>query len=331
MNFTKTALVLAMAGIVSVPMAAQASVADGAYASIRIGLEMTETNGGFGANQGGIAGTGSEDTTIGGHSSRWGYKSTADLGNGMSGFGRVEFGLNTETNAQSARLAFVGVKGDFGSVSVGRQYNTFYNHVVAPNDMPNKGSGFSMVRYGSRSASTLNYAGSAGPVSFGLTLQMDNSSKTTTGDEEAMDALELGASFDAGFATVGIALRDEKADKSGTAVDPDEVVGLSLSGIAAGPVTIGLGFQTQDTVGTTRTNSSFLIDLSYNNLYAHFESEEFENVGDVNDQTMFSVGYNMSFGPQTSGYIEYVNVDTEQLVGDSGDQTSFFAVLKYAI
>ena len=209
MNFKKTALVLAMAGIVAAPMAVQAgSTGDGAYASIRIGLQMVESNGGFGANQGGAATVGSEDTTIGSYASRFGFKSESDLGNGMTGFGEYQFSVSADNTAGivGGRLAYAGVKGDFGAVSVGREYATFYDHVVGVNDNPWAGSGYAMVSYRGRQSNGLSYAGSAGAISYGVTLQMDGSGQDVAGDNEMMDSTELGLSFNAGFGKLGFAM-----------------------------------------------------------------------------------------------------------------------------
>jgi len=284
MNFTKTALVLAMAGIVSVPMAVQASAGEGAYASVRIGVSMKETNGGEGSSA-----SGTEATNVGNAGSRFGLKSSTDLGNGMSGFGKFEFAVGTEGTSTNLtrRHAIVGLKGDFGSVTIGQTNQTFYKHVVGPNDNPWKGSGFAMVDYVGRQ-SGISYAGSAGAVSYGITAIMDDSAKDLNGNSEAIDELQLGLSYDAGFGTFGIAMQDKKADKSDNSVaavaataatatkvatlgsnavartnalvDPDALIGLALSGVAVGPVSLGLGYQMQDVVGTNKTTSNTKYD-----------------------------------------------------------------------
>jgi len=61
--------------------------------------------------------------------SRWGLRGTEDLGNGLSAIFTIESGFNagTGTSAQGGRLmgrqAFVGLKGDWGQLAFGRQYN----------------------------------------------------------------------------------------------------------------------------------------------------------------------------------------------------------------
>ena len=151
MNFKKTALLLAMAGITAAPMAAQADI----YASARIGLINQDVDGG--ANTMDIKGIGS----------RFGAKSETDLGNGMTGFGKYEWSVNVDDSSAPAlglRHGIVGLKGDFGSVTLGRTYHTFYNFVVGPTDNPWWGSGYAMVGYVGRTSNAITYAGGAGDV-----------------------------------------------------------------------------------------------------------------------------------------------------------------------
>jgi predicted porin len=337
MNFKKTALVLAMAGIVAAPMAVQAgSTGDGAYASIRIGLQMLETGGGEG-----VAG-GAESTKISGLASRFGFKGETDLGNGMTGYGQYEFEVNAEQTSNNAtapktirvRKALVGVKGDFGSVQVGTDYQTFYKHAYGPLDNPWWGSGYAIVRSGGRQTNGLTYAGGSGAVSYGVTLLMNDSATGATNaagnvEQEVIDETQLGLSFDAGFGTIGFGY----ADNAGTVgADPDAIIGLVLSGISAGPVGLGFGYQTQDVVNTSRTKTAFIIDASFGGGYFHYETLDNDDVaGGAADKTSLTLGYSMSLGPQTTTWFEYHDVDADTVAGSAGDLTSIRAMLKYDI
>ena len=156
MNFKKSLTALAVAGIMA-PMAAQADL----YASARIGLVNDDTAGVSEMNVNSVA-------------SRMGVKSEADLGNGMTGFGKYEFSVNETGTTIGLRHQVVGLKGDFGSVSVGQTYHTFYNHVVGPMDIPWIGSGISQVAYVGRTGDAISYAGGSGDISF-VGLGSDNS------------------------------------------------------------------------------------------------------------------------------------------------------------
>lgn len=71
----------------------------------------------------------------GANNSRWGLKGTEDLGNGLKANFALESGFNTDTGGDAnqsvpgatafGRQAWVGLSGDFGAVSLGRQYTAY--------------------------------------------------------------------------------------------------------------------------------------------------------------------------------------------------------------
>jgi len=69
--------------------------------------------------------------------SRFGFKGSEDLGNGLSAFFTLEGGSKIDTGAIDAngtifnRQAFVGLKGDFGAVALGRQYTPWHLTLAA--------------------------------------------------------------------------------------------------------------------------------------------------------------------------------------------------------
>lgn len=74
----------------------------------------------FGVTSGGLSG------------SRWGIRGVEDLGGGLKGIFVLESGFNidTGTSAQGNRLfgrqSYVGLQGDFGAVTLGRQQNALF-------------------------------------------------------------------------------------------------------------------------------------------------------------------------------------------------------------
>ncbi|MCY1210482.1 Outer membrane porin protein 32 [compost metagenome] len=84
---------------------------------------------------GGVNGSGSVvGLTSGGLSgSRWGLRGAEDLGNNLKGIFVLESGFDIDTgkSAQGGRLfgrqAYVGLQGDFGAVTLGRQQNALYD------------------------------------------------------------------------------------------------------------------------------------------------------------------------------------------------------------
>jgi predicted porin len=342
MKFKTTAIAMAVAGTVAAPVAVQAG-ADEVYASARVGLEYLDTGG-------------TADTSITSVGSRFGARGETDLGNGLTGFGRYEWQVdfqNAEGGAgntcsdncdisgdgsPTTRHRYVGLKGDFGSVLVGQTYNTFYNFVVGPGDIPWVGSGYNQVAYVGRTDNALTYAGSSDAFAFGATAYMVRDT-----DEEIVNAAELGASYTFGNDMV-LALAGQftagstsnSGNEQGVLIGNDNdktVFGVFLSGVMLGDASIGIGGQSQD------DDYSLLADVVFNNFYGHVEYEfidqdspgNSDGLGtDDQEPTMFVVGYNQPLGRKTQMYYEAIfnDADTDN---SNDDKTAFYAVLKYDI
>ena len=296
---------MAVAGIVAAPVV-QAG-ADEIYASARIGVEHTDT--------GGVA-----DLETVSYGSRFGARGEADLGNGMTGFGRYEWDVDlTDGDPIKTRHSYVGVKGDFGSITIGQAYHSYYNLVYGPTDNPWWGSGYVYPSPG-RTPKGVTFAGSAGAVNFSVTGHLFRND-----DEDASDVTEVAVSFGVGDMTLGVGARSFADDQDDPATGRDEsesLTGVVLHGIALGDATLGVGFQTQD------DDDSFVIDVGIGNAYVHFESASLDDE-DI-DPTSITLGYTQSLGRKTTMWYEVISVDADS--GDSDDdQTTLRAVLKYDI
>lgn len=314
MKFKTSAIALAVAGVVATPMAAQADI----YASVRVGVENVDNKG-------------VSDFRMRSFGSRFGARSETDLGNGMTGFGRYEWDVDFADHNEDVNTAptaagdkddidirhrYVGIKGGFGSLTIGQTYHTFYNHVVGPNDNPWWGSGYAMVNYNGRQDGGVAFAGSSGDITFGATAYF-----LREADEDAIDELEAGLSFGIGDMTLGVAVQTTETTQGSAGTD-DAIVGLALTGISAGSVSMGFGLQTQD------EDSSLLAHIGFGNAYFHFETLS-SDAGD-NDPTLVTLGYTQSLGRKTTAWYELVSFDAD--TGDSDDDTSVLrAVLKYDI
>jgi predicted porin len=294
MKFKTTAIAMAVAGTVAAPMAAQADI----YASARIGIENID-NGGV------------SDLDVHSFASRFGAKGETDLGNGMTGFGRYEWDVDIE-NGDSIKLRhrYVGVKGDFGSVTIGQAYHTFYNFLVGPVDNPWWGSGYAMVSYTGRTDKAITYAGGSGNIGFGVTTYFAREA-----DEDAPDGYEVAGSFGIGDMTLAVGVQHFE-------VIDNDVTGVTLSGIGAGPVTFGVAYQQDD------DDDSLTVEALFGNAYAHLES--FNDDSADNNPMALTLGYTQSLGRNTTMWYEVVSGDADS--GNSDDDlTAVRAVLKYDI
>lgn len=143
----KSLIAVAVAGAVGAPMsAAQAAEA---YGFINVGVDSVSKDGGGIGTVPGIGGFGTADVVFAAGNdgslhlsdtaeSRFGFKGSEDLGNGLTAGYRFEFGLSTEAFGGGAvaedrvvntRLANVSLSGDFGSLTAGTQWGTVYEYL----------------------------------------------------------------------------------------------------------------------------------------------------------------------------------------------------------
>ena len=185
----KKLIAAAVSAAVVIPVTASAEVT--VYGRIDNGIQVADD----GTNS-------TTDMVTGG--SRFGFKASSDLGNGLTASGRYEFGTTTDEKKDAAglnlRLGVVSLSGSFGSISLGNQWSSFFNTVGTHID-PTRyhgGAGTGILPY--RTANTIKYANSVGPLSLELDLRTDDAG---SGDGAGLgisvavnDNLTLAAAFD---------------------------------------------------------------------------------------------------------------------------------------
>ncbi len=120
---------LAAAGALVLAAAAQAETT--LYGSARLGVSYTDLD----KNFRGVEYPNGNFSDVKNEASRLGVKGSEDLGGGLSAIYQYEFGVNADGsndgsgNPLGQRLSWVGLKGGFGSVTLGRQWSPYYNAV----------------------------------------------------------------------------------------------------------------------------------------------------------------------------------------------------------
>jgi predicted porin len=307
MKLKTSAIAMAVAGTLATPMAAQADV----YASVRIGVENLDT--------GGVS-----DMRTRSFGSRFGIRSETDLGNGMTAFGRYEWDVDFSDHNEDAdddidiRHRYVGMKGDFGSLTIGQTYHTYYNHIIGPTDQPWWGAGYTMINYSGREDGAVTYAGSFGAVSVGLSGYFFREA-----EEDAPDQIEAAISFGIGDMTLGIGVQTVADDGvQGSTGDDEAITGVTLHGIALGDATLAVNFEAQD------DDTSVAADLGVGNFRFHIEQLSDDSAD--TDPNFVMVGYTQNLGRGTALWYEYGSYDADS--GDSDDDSDVLrAVLKYDI
>jgi predicted porin len=333
MKFTPTLLAIAVAGTVAAPVAVQAG-ADEIYASARVGIwnvkqgtkttlaltdAVLEDTGDITTDNTDVTTDKMQDTQIRSFASRFGARGETDLGNGLTGFGRYEWGIDFNGGGSiSNRHRYVGLKGGWGSVLLGQTYHTWYNYMTGPLDNPWWHSGYTMINYRGRTDKGLTYNGGSGNFNFGATVYFDNDD-----EEEFANGYEIGISFGAGDSTIGLAVQGVPDDFEQGAQETDEMIyGIAWSGIGIGSTTLGLSYTGQD------KDKGFVLDWGFGNAYFHYEYVDF----DAADSTPWTatLGYTQSLGRKTTAYYEIAQTDADTGNSDD-DRTAIMAVLKYDI
>ena len=244
----KKLIAVAVAGVVAAPVA-YADIS--AYGRINNRIVLAED----------AAGNNTQNMETSG--SRFGFKGSGDMGNGMSAFARYEWGTRSDEAGSGSglgvRLAFVGVSGPFGSVSMGQQWSAYFTNLGTYASLNIiKGPG----QIGPfRTGNTVQYSNSFGPVSLKLDARVDDAG---TGNGNGFGA--------------GLTLNPMDNVTLAGAIDSNDDNDTETMGVAA---VMGLGMLTvtvaheQQEVGTTSEKNNTLLWLG----------------AGVTDQLSLTVGY----------------------------------------
>ncbi len=154
----------------------------------------------YGSLRGGVTFGGGDDTRFMDGGSRWGVKGSNELAEGLSATYRFETKLST-ANAESSgggdeggpggRLAYVGLSGGFGTLSLGQVWSASFNSTGAITDNTLLwGSSATSYRVGN----ALSYSNSVGDAS----LQIDAIMDSTRDTGNAVDQVEFGMTIGLG-------------------------------------------------------------------------------------------------------------------------------------
>ena len=215
-------------------------------------------------------------TDVKDNASRFGFKVNSDLGNGMSGIGRFEFQVDSDSNGsgtQKTRLGFVGLSGGFGTVTIGQQGTAFALEVSGNMDPTNwvgnvGGSG------DFRAPNTIQYSNAVGPLAL---------------------AVDIRASDD-----------EDEADDNWNG----DGAGLGLRVAATDNITLGGAFNTnEETDGTEETYLGASANVSFGNLWGSlgWTTQEEENAAGATtkDNEFMAAYFGAQFTDSTRGFIGY--------------------------
>ena len=203
----KKLIAAAVAGALATPVAIAEVAVSG---SIRTGVEYT----------------GSE-WQVADNYSRLRFKASSDLGNGQSAYMGYEFRVNSAQGSivtgNTQRLSYVGIKGDWGSLSLGSQWSTLFNTVGTFIDKSNRYGGTANTCIQYRMKDSVYLSTNLGGFSISADGQM-----SAGGDD--LDRATIGTNLNIGGVSIGAAWQDHgNNDCTGIGASLS-LAGISLSG-----------------------------------------------------------------------------------------------------
>lgn len=248
--------------IIATPMAiAETDV----YGSIRLGLEMIDTDDGNDNN---------DDFAGRNFLSRFGIKASKELGNGLTAIGRIEYGLDptAHRNEPALRLGYAGLSGAFGQVTFGSQ--TLVWHSMVRGAFFNDGA--DSLRMGTiRDSDLLNYwynkKHKKGPVAIGAAVQLE-----TGEDGESIDNYTLGIAAKLGPVKLKAAalMENQNADAGVNDGEDGLLAGIRIE-YAQGPIKVaGFAHQADEDFDTYNGNNVAGEETTTYGLYAMYKLKQ---------------------------------------------------------
>jgi predicted porin len=241
--------------------------------------------------------------------SRFGFRGTEDLGNGLKALFNVEGGIALDTGAADAALfgrrAVVGIEGAFGTVTIGREY-TPISDVANATDINGQGfygtnlNSFNAGRLTRRISNSVSYrsqsmAGFKLALGYGL-------GETATGPSQ--DLMGIAASYTIGNLYLGAGYHTIERVASGD--DKDMIIGAAYK---LGDFDLKGNYMSADPTGANNKYEQINFGISYtfgaNKLFSNYQRSELESGARGNG---YSLAYSYTLSKRTNVYAAYATI-----------------------
>lgn len=264
----------------------------GAVAAIMAGSAIADATV-YGRSRMGVVVNAGNKTNLGvvNKSSRFGFKGSDDLGNGMAGIYHFELGYTADKQGGGVgnRIGLVGVKGDFGVVAIGSAWTPVYNLVTAPLDSLN--AYYVKTAFG-RAGNVVAYINKFGSVN----LQAAVVANDKNGETDLIDAYNIAVNFPAGPVKVGVGYHKVTNGDNGTAI----------SAVYKGDgFTVGAGYEDASKLGADKLTT---VMGSFNVSSADKIVLRYQKMDNAN-KSGTDIGYEHSMSKRTQLFIENSSKD----------------------
>lgn len=250
--------------------------------------------------------------------SRFGFRGTEDLGNGLKAIFNLEAGVAADTGASDSaglfqRRAVVGLEGDFGTVTLGREYSPIAA-IAGATDISGQGfygsnlSGFGSGRVSRRLANSINYK-SASFNGFDVLATYSAGEKTTG---PSGDLKGIGAEYKMGSLYLGAGYHTLKRVSSGD--DKEYGAGAAYTFKDIGGLEVMANYLSADPDGANNKFKQYNLGAAYpfgpSKVYATLQQNKLENGAKGN---AWSLDYTYSLSKRTNLYASYASMDNNGL------------------
>ena len=285
-------------------------------------------DGGVEHQSGGAAGSVTKVTSGIQNASRIGFKGTEDLGGGMSALFTLENGFALDTGAMLqggalfGRQSFVGLKGNFGTVTLGRQYTPIFTSLcgaIDPFACGLAGNAANLMSQGGTAATgggprTTNAVKYAAPVISGVMAEVTYGFGEVAGDSAALRTIGGQVGYTAGPIVVRLA-HNNVNNATATAKSKVTTLGAKYDlGMAA--VHVAYAINKNATAGNTNVAQAdtrdALVGVSVpfgaSTILASYIRKS-DKTAAGNDASQFALGYTYALSKRTNLYTSFAHID----------------------
>jgi predicted porin len=247
-------------------------------------------------------------------SSRFGFRGTEDLGNGLKAMFNLEAGASIDTGAGDSALfgrrAVVGLEGGFGSLTVGREYSPIAA-VAAATDAFGQGfygsnlSAFTTNRLTRRLSNSVNYKS---PSWYGLkVLAAYAAGEVTTPNTPSGDLKGVGVEYALGGLYLGAAYHE--INRLASAKDKESAIGGAYKFDQLGGFEIKANWMEADRAGAPakykQANLGGSLPFGAHRVYANYQQQK-QGAAKGNG---WALAYTYSLSKRTNLYASYATLD----------------------
>lgn len=267
---------------------------------------------GFVHESGGVSGSVTNLSSGIGSGSRIGFKGKEDLGGGLSANFVIENGFNADTGNLGqggllfGRQAFVGLSGNFGAVTMGRQYSPYYKvlrDVADPFAAGLAGRAGNIMATNTRVNNMIEYVA---PNMGGFFADLAYGLGEVAGDNARSRAIGAAIGYGQGPLTVKLAHHQLN---NATATDKTKntlLAGLYNFGVAS----VNLGYAANKGTGTADSNDAIAgvtVPFGADKVLASYIHRNDKTAAN-RDANQWAIGYSHRLSKRTDLYVSYAQI-----------------------